>query len=245
MIKIAFCDDDLSTLNELTVLLDQYRVERNRNITYEAFQSPLELLTDIEKGMRFDVLFLDVIMPGENGISVAEEIRQYDNVVKIIFLTSSSEYAVQSYSVGAYFYQIKPISTEGFFELMDSVIDDCKKSQQCSLILRCKSGISRIDLDKLEYCEVSGRTLSFHMENGTVLESTGSLDDLCNKLSQYENYLRLHRSFLINMEYVRNISYKAVTMDSHEEIPIPHGKCSKIKKLYLEYAFKRKLVFIS
>lgn len=245
MIKIAFCDDDLSTLNELNILLDQYRIERNMDITYAAFQSPLELLADIEKGMRFDVLFLDVLMPGENGISAAKEIRQYDNAIKIIFLTSSSEFAVQSYTVGAYFYQIKPIWKESFFRLMDSVIDDCKKMEQYCLILRCKSGISRIDLDKLEYCEVIGRTLFFHMKNGTVIESTGSLDDLCNELAQYENYLRPHRSFLINMEYVRNISYKAITMDSLAEIPIPHGKCSEIKKLYLEYAFSRKQVFIS
>lgn len=245
MIKIAFCDDDLSALNELIILLNQYRVKHNKDITYAAFQSPLELLADIEKGIRFDILFLDVLMPGENGISAAKEIRQYDNSVKIIFLTSSSEYAVQSYTVGAYFYQIKPIWAESFFRLMDSVIDDCKKSQECSLVLRCKSGITRIDLDRLEYCEVIGRTLSFHMVNGTILESTGSLDDLCNELTQYENYLRPHRSFLINMEYVRNISYKAITMDSQTEIPIPHGKCSEIKKLYLEYAFTRKQVFIS
>lgn len=245
MIKIAFCDDDLSTLNELNILLNQYCIERNKEITYAAFQSPLELLANIEKGMRFDALFLDIIMPGENGLNTAKEIRQYDTTIKIIFLTSSSEFAVQSYTVGAFFYQIKPIWKESFFKLMDSVIDDCNKLQTYSLILRCKSGISRIDLDKLEYCEVIGRTLSFHMKNGTILESTGSLDDLCNKLKQYENYMRPHRSFLINMEYVRNISYKAITMDSLAQIPIPHGKCSEIKKLYLAYAFDRKQVFIS
>lgn len=128
---------------------------------------------------------------------------------------------------------------------MDSVMDECKKSQQRGLILKCKSGITRIDLEKLEYCEVIGRTLSLHMENGTVLESAGSLDDLCNELKSYENFLRSHRSFLINMEYIHNITYKAITMDSRAEIPIPHGKCSEIKKLYLEYAFSRKQVFIS
>lgn len=244
MIKIAFCDDELSTLNELHILLDQYRIERNKDITYAAFQSPLELIAGIEKGIRFDILFLDVIMPGENGINTAKEIRQHDNSVKIIFLTSSSEFAVQSYTVNAYFYQIKPMWKESFFKLMDAVIDDCEKMQQNSLILRCKSGITRIDLDKLEYCEVKRRNLSFHMKDGTVVESTGNLDDLCNEMTQYENYLRPHRSFLINMEYVRNISYKSITMESLAEIPIPHGKCSEIKRLYLEYAFDRKQVFI-
>ena len=76
--------------------------------------------------MRFDILLLDVIMPGENGIDAAREIRRYDNNVKIIFLTSSAEFAVESYTVGAYFYQLKPIWEESFFRLMDSVIAECE-----------------------------------------------------------------------------------------------------------------------
>ena len=117
MTKVAFCDDDLSVIETISVLINQYRVKRNLEIEYAAFQSPLELLAEIEKGMRFDVLFLDVVMPGENGIEVAKEIRQYDNNTKIIFLTSSEEFAVQSYTVGAYFYQLKPIWEESFARL--------------------------------------------------------------------------------------------------------------------------------
>lgn len=85
MIKVAFCDDEMSMLNEINVLINQYRERCNQEIVYVSFSSSLELLAEIERGMRFDVLFLDVIMPGENGINTAKEIRQYDNVVKIIF----------------------------------------------------------------------------------------------------------------------------------------------------------------
>lgn len=245
MIKIAFCDDDLSVLDEIRVLLDQYHAEHNQEIEATAFHSPLDLLAEIEKGMRWDILFLDIIMPGENGISVAKEIRQYDNNIKIIFFTFSSEFAVESYVVGAYYYQLKPIDPENFFHLLDAVIAECERTWQASLILRCKSGITRIDLQKLEYCEVIGRILVFYLENGTVLESTGSMDELCSKLAPYENFLRPHRSFLINMEHIQNISYKAITMESHAQIPIPHGKCSEIKNQYLEYAFSRKHRYLS
>ena len=107
MLKIAFCDDDLEILKELGILLDKYKKERDEDLTYTVFQSPLELLAAIEKGFSFDISFLDILMPGENGIETAKEIRQYDNNMKIIFLTSSPEFAVQSYTVGAYFYQVK------------------------------------------------------------------------------------------------------------------------------------------
>lgn len=245
MIKVAFCDDDLSVLNQLNTLIDKYRVERNQDIVYADFNSPLELMAQIEKGLRLDVLFLDVVMPGENGIEVAREIRQYDTNMKIIFLTSSAEFAVESYAVGAYFYQLKPIWEESFFRLMDQVISECEKAQQYSLILRCKSGITRIDLNKLEYCEVIGRTLLFHMENGMVLERNGSLDELLGYLKQYTNFIRPHRSFVINMEYIQNISYKAVVMECLSEIPIPRGKYTELKDMYLEYVFGKKKAFLA
>lgn len=237
MIKIAFCDDDMEVLHQMNELLDRYRVERNEDITYVAFQSPFELLTEIEKGIRPDILFLDVVMPGQNGMDVAKEIRQYDTNMKIIFLTSSPEFAVESYSVGAYFYQLKPIWEESFFRLMDSVLSECEKKKKNSLILRSKDGITRIDLQQLEYCEVLGRKLLFHLENGAVLESAGSLDDLAGQLMQYSNFFRPHRSFLVNMEYIQNISSRSIKMVNDAEIPIPHGKCSEIKNTYMEYAF--------
>ena len=204
MIKIAFCDDDMEVLHQMNELLDRYRVERNEDITYAAFQSPFELLTEIEKGIRPDILFLDVVMPGQNGMDVAKEIRQYDTNMKIIFLTSSPEFAVESYSVGAYFYQLKTIWEEIFFRLMDPVL---------------------------------ARKLLFHLENGAVLESAGSLDDLAGQLMQYSNFFRPHRSFLVNMEYIQNISSRSIKMVNDAEIPIPHGKCSEIKNTYMEYAF--------
>lgn len=237
MIKIAFCDDDMEVLHQMNELLDRYRVERNEDITYAAFQSPFELLTEIEKGIRPDILFLDVVMPGQNGMDVAKEIRQYDTNMKIIFLTSSPEFAVESYSVGAYFYQLKPIWEESFFRLMDAVLVECEKKKKNSLILRSKDGITRIDLQQLEYCEVLGRKLLFHLENGAVLESAGSLDDLAGQLMQYSDFFRPHRSFLVNMEYIQNISSRSIKMVNDAEIPIPHGKCSEIKNTYMEYAF--------
>lgn len=237
MIKIAFCDDDMEVLHQMNELLDRYRVERNEDITYAAFQSPFELLTEIEKGIRPDILFLDVVMPGQNGMDVAKEIRQYDTNMKIIFLTSSPEFAVESYSVGAYFYQLKPIWEESFFRLMDAVLAECEKKKKNSLILRSKDGITRIDLQQLEYCEVLGRKLLFHLENGAVLESAGSLDDLAGQLMQYSNFFRPHRSFLVNMEYIQNISSRSIKMVNDAVIPIPHGKCSEIKNTYMEYVF--------
>lgn len=244
MIKIAFCDDDISILNDLRILFDQYCVARNQEINYTAFHSPFDLLAQVEQGVRYDILFLDILMPGETGIDTAAEIRNYDSNVKIVFLTSSEEYAVQSYTVGAYFYQLKPIWKESFFRLMDSAISACEKEQGDSLILRCKNGITRVELRYLEYCEVIHHTLFIHLSNSKVLECAGSLDMLWKQLESYQAFLRPHRSYLINMDYVQSLSYRSITMACLTEIPIPRGKYHEIKDAYLEYAFHNGQVMV-
>ena len=238
MVKLAFCDDDMSVLRDIQAFLDRYREEKNRDIRYTAFCSSLDLLEEIERGMRFDVLLLDVLMPGQNGMEAAAEIRGYDENVKIVFLTSSAEFAVQSYQVDAYFYQLKPLRWESFSRVMDSVLEACQRERENRIVLRCRAGITSIDLGRLEFCEVIHRTLMLHMSSGKVLESSGSMDDLENLLAPYGCFLRVHRSFIVNLEYVRSLSYRAVTLVSLTEIPIPRGKYGEIKEAFLAYAFR-------
>ena len=239
MIKVAFCDDEPVILEQITALLEKYKEQRCRDMEYAAFRSPLELLAEMENGLHPDVLLLDVIMPGESGISAAREIRQFDNDVKIIFLTSSAEFAVQSYTVGAYYYQLKPVREETFFQLMDSVIDECRRTEAQSILLRCKSGISRIRLDKLEYCEIIGRALLFHMANGQVLESTGSLDKLTADLESYGNFLRPHRSFLVNMDYIQHLTGNELVTCSGVTVPISRLLSAAVRKEYMDFLFRK------
>lgn len=238
MIKLAICDDERSVIEELRELFDQYAVERGEKLSYEAYQSPLDLLAEIEHGVHYDVLFMDILMPGETGIKAAEEIRQHDSNVKIIFLTSSAEFAVQSYTVGAYYYQMKPVCRERIFNLLDCVIAAIEKEQQRSIILRTKNGITRVNLKCLEYCEVIHHTLFLHLTDGRILESTGSMDDLHKQLELYGGFFRPHRSYLVNLDYVQTLSYKNITMSSLAQIPIPRGKYHEIKDAYLDHAFQ-------
>lgn len=244
MTRLAFCDDDPNIHDQLTALLEKYRTQRKTDLECTAFRSPLDLLAAIESGARYDILLLDVLMPAEDGITAAKEIRQYDKTVHIIFLTSSTEFAVESYVVGAYFYLLKPIWEDSFFPLMDSVMAACRRAEPRSLVLRCKSGISRIELEKLLYCEVLSRTLVFHLTDGRILESTGSMDELARQLAEYPCFLRPHRSFLVNMEYIRSITAKTLVLTDGAQIPIPHGRAADIKNQYLEYAFSRKQVML-
>ena len=86
MICVGFCDDEMEVQLQFLLLLNQYRSSHSCEICCKTFCSPLDLLAEVERGTRFDILFLDVLMPGQNGIHAAQEIRNVDSNVKIIFL---------------------------------------------------------------------------------------------------------------------------------------------------------------
>lgn len=238
MLRVAFCDDQIEILTELSSLIEKYRLEKNLEVEFSAFQSPIELLARVEKGVNYDILFLDILMGVENGIQVAKELRDYDSNVKIIFLTSTPEYAVQSYQVKATFYQLKPIRKDAFYRIMDQIVSEQLQEQCDYLIVKCKTGITRIKIAQLEYCEVINRSMFFHLSNGKELESADRIEDIEDRLKEFKRFIRPHRSYLINMDYIQIISTRCITMESLTSIPIPHGKCTQVKDRYLEYLCK-------
>ncbi len=236
--KIAICDDEISVLHEIEGLLSEYCRERDRKISYDVFQSPLELLTRTEQSGCYDALILDILMNDDNGIEVARELRKNDADVRIVFLTSSPEYAVQSYTVDAFYYELKPIVRNSFFKLMDKLYTEWEREKAECFIVRCENGINKIDIRNLEYCEVVNRALMICLDNGTSLKSTAKITELEETLNRFGCFIRPHRSYLINLRHVKNISQKNIIMKSGAKIPIPHGKYTQTKERYLEYAFE-------
>ncbi|NCB64453.1 MAG: response regulator, partial [Clostridia bacterium] len=105
--RIAICDDDPRELSRLVHLLDAYRREAGQEILCATFSSGGDLLEHM-KGGEYDLILLDVLMPGQDGIQVAREIRSFDRAIKLLFLTASPEFAAESYGVDAFYYLLKP-----------------------------------------------------------------------------------------------------------------------------------------
>ncbi|WFR57340.1 LytTR family DNA-binding domain-containing protein [Anaerocolumna sp. AGMB13025] len=234
--KIAVCDDDLQELAGICTLIGEYRCVKHGDITYKAFDNPIELAECISNGAYFDMILLDIIMPIQNGIETAREIRKYDKNVKIIFLTSSSEYAVDSYGVGAYYYALKPVNQDNLFLLLENVITELRK-QEDSIVIKCKTGISRIRLSKLCYCEVINKSIYYYLSDNTVLKSYGSFTDLDTHLAGFQNFIKPHRSYIVNMAYIDSISANEIIMESKTKIPLSKLKANEIKNAYLSFPF--------
>ena len=235
--RIAACDDDLIFLQELSNFLNQYGEQYHCNMEYEMYTNPLELVEKIEKGIYYDVIFLDVLMPGINGIQCAKDIRSFDNFVKIVFLTSSPEFAVESYSVRAYQYLLKPVQKENLFLTLKLLEKESETEETNLFIVKSKNGITRISLSKLEYCEVMNRKIILHLSNGEECECNLRMNELEEKINQFQMFLKPHRSFLVNMDYIRTLTTHSIILECGTKIPVPREKFAQIKQVYMDYVF--------
>ena len=235
MLRIAVCDDDMQELTRVSSLLNQYRTEKEPAFKYNAFSNAMDLL-DSMKSNSYDLLFLDVLMPGINGIEAAREIREFDQEIKIIFLTSSSEFAVESYSVEAHYYLLKPASVQKLFPILDKIFQDRKRTQD-SMNIRSSSGIMRVPFNKIEFLEVFNKKLRFHLADGDIKEINGSLSDFEGDLLCREEFIKVHRSYIVNMELTLSLDAKSLTTCTKKEIPISRLLYGQVREAYMQYLF--------
>lgn len=242
MLNIALCDDNAEDLSNMVTLIDDYiNVKRDKYIIkYTTFQNALDLIFAIESGQVFDFILLDILMPFMTGMDAAKEIREYNQDVKIIFFTSSPEFAVESYSVDAYSYALKPICKEKLFILLDKLISEMEAQLNTSFLIKSKTGLTRIYMHRLEFAEINGRTILYHLTDGSVTEAAGSMTELENILTDV-CFIKPHRSYIINMEHIDTLLQSKIKMQSFAFVPMAKANYRTIKSAYIKFAFKEQV----
>ncbi|NCB28587.1 MAG: response regulator transcription factor [Clostridia bacterium] len=236
MFQIAVCDDNIDELSNMVQLIDLYRASKNFSCEYAAFSNGFELVSALEKGKRFDIYCLDIMMPGFTGIEVAKEIRGYDKTAPMIFFTSSPEFALESYSVKAVNYILKPISKEKLFFTFDELLEHIKtEKEEDAFIVKSNEGIQKIRIANLAFAEVIGRNVLYHLRSGKVIECTEAFAAVCDTLMKYECFIKPHRAYLVNMQYVDTIENHQIRLQTLSTVPIAQGKAKEMKEKYLSY----------
>lgn len=238
--KIAICDDDREERQQVVSLLDTYCHERGVTLTYKDFHSSFEL-SAIASHEHFDVYLLDVIMPVLSGMDLAKEIRSFDKATDIIFLTSSPEFAVESYTVKASNYLVKPIQKDAFFQALDDILEKKAETTSKTMIIKSSLGVHKIQLSNLVYVEALNRKVIYYLKNGEQLASTERFSSVCDTLMQNAEFILPHRSFLVNMNYIRSITATDMHLQNGKIIPLAQRRVAEIKKHYLSFQMEEVL----
>lgn len=234
-VRIALCEDNPKDLAVLANLLDRYRRETKASLSLSAYTSGVALFDDMRKEV-FDLLLLDVMMPFVDGMQIAREIREFDENVKIAFLTSSPEFAVQSYEVDAFHYLLKPVSYDKLFPMLDKLRLRIEE-HGAGLAVRLKSGAASILFARIAYVEVLNRTVRFHLTDKSVREVAGSLSDFEPQLLSQPEFIRVHRAFIVNLDQVQELEKLSLRTFSDESVPVSRRLFGEVKAAYLKRLF--------
>lgn len=234
MINIAVCDDDIDAMKEIStyVCMSLQKLDIQFKISY--FNEGQDLIDKVNSSEKlYDIIFLDIFMKASNGINIAREIREFDKDCKIIFITSSSEHAVDSYDVQAIYYILKPINQEKLSNAINIAIESIDKENK-HILIKNKKGNYRIAYKDILYAESKARVVNIYDKYGEVISFYSKLEDFFQSL-QDERFLKCHKSFVVNMDYILKIEQKYICMNNNIIIPISSGNVLEIKEKYFKY----------
>lgn len=235
---LAVCDDKREELDRVLALLDAWEERTGAALPRRVFQGADELLEDARQE-RFTLYLLDVMMPGLDGLDCAREIRCFDDAAEIVFLSTSPGFAYESYSVRAFNYLLKPVEQERLFSLLDQ-LHRREQRPQDALTLKTGTTIIRVPYAQVSYAEVMGKHVYFHLVDGDVREVVGSLKDFEGLLLPRAEFMRVHRSYIVNMLQVEELASDHIRTFTGKLVPVSRLLYPQLQKDYLALLFEQR-----
>ncbi|MDE6846493.1 MAG: LytTR family DNA-binding domain-containing protein [Lachnospiraceae bacterium] len=235
--KITICDDSIKDLLEIEKLLLKYKtLYSNRDFELEKFSDPCKLYNKISEGKLSDIYLLDMLMPGRTGIDLGNQIRLSGSESVIIYITSSNDYALDAYGVHAIRYLLKPLDEDKLFEALDYALSYTKVKMEPTYLIKTKNGLIQQPYSRIEYVENVNRRLEIHMVDGEILKSLfirRSFEEEVQEITEKRNFQQIHKSFVVNFDYVKQLTQDSVIMESGIQLPVSKAKAANVKREYL------------
>ncbi len=237
MYLIALCDDEEKELDKTEQMLSAYqRSHTGCMFIVRRFKSAPELLDAVkQEEYAPDLLLLDIYMPHKNGMFAARQLREMGNEGRIIFLTTSKEHALDAFGVGATQYLVKPVTEKELFPVLEKSLGEIDDRRNRYLLLRIDGRIQRVALDQILACEAQGKRQCLHLADGTQATLRMTIAELSKMLSEYEEFVKVGASYIINLAHVDSLNCQEVCLDSGKNIYLPRGAYASLRERYFRY----------
>lgn len=239
VIKIALCDDESAQLTQTEAFLREYqRQHPGADLAVSAFSSGILLLEHLRTRETFDLYLLDVIMPGLNGIELGVGIREFDQGGHIIYLTTSADFAVDSYQAKASDYLLKPLDKERLFQALESVTERLAQEGQAFMTIKTREGLQRLPHWSIVYGELVGRCVHYHLSDGAVVTGIslrGSFQDAVKPLLERPRFILCAASFFVNLSFVERIEGSRLWLAGERSLPISRALRTEVTNRWLDY----------
>lgn len=231
MLKIAICDDNIQTTSEMETLIQKIAKKNYIDVEIEVFWDGPSLFDAVSEKHCFDIIFLDIEMDKENGISTAKKIRLQDKDVLIIYVTSHENYMQESFSIRPFRFLIKPVSMQEF-EICFKDASEEISSIDYYFRYNYQRMNHKVLVRDILYFESNKRKVSIVTEKETFFVYK-KLNEIEKSLKECRvTFLRVHQSFLVNYKHVVGLSYDSIVMDNGKIISISEDRRRGISEQY-------------
>ena len=237
MINIAICDDDALSLEIIRDIIADYAECHYDDFHIETFPGAFDLSEAIEQSGSFDIYLLDIIMPLENGMELAQKLRATGDRGKIIFVSSSMDFILDSFGVRAFQYILKPVDRNKLFNILDASIEELKRENSITIEVKARDGYHRISPEYIYYVESVNRVLIYHLKDKSQVETTTiriSFSESMTPLLQDRRFILAGSSLLINLSAVEAMDKGYIRMKNGVDLFPPERAFASLRNAWKE-----------
>lgn len=221
MVRFSIVEDDAATREQLNSFIEKYAAACGLGIDVDAYSSATDFLKAYKGGR--DIVFMDIDLPGLNGMEAVRKLRKSDDKVIVIFVTNLAHYAVGGYEVGAFDFIVKPVGYYNFAMKLRRALKRLYVMRGREVWVTTRQGKKLINVSELKYVEVMKHVITYHLKGETVVAS-GTLKGVCESLEGLP-FALCNRCYLVNLAFVTEINGNFVHVGGEQlQISIPRRK---------------------
>ena len=231
---IGICDDERGTCSELEENVYRFFSEGNYDVDIEVWYSGEDCIKSLENGDDYDIVFLDIELPGISGVDVGKSIREVfeDNNVQVVFISSKTGYALELFQIHPYDFLIKPVTYPTISCTLEKILS---LDENDSLMFRYKIGKreGKTPIGRIMYLESDNKHVKIHLDDGNIIEYTSKLSVEKEKLPK--QFITVAKSYIVNMKYIASCGSTNLLLTNGVQINITAPHRSEFRLAFTQF----------
>ncbi len=239
MYRVAICDNDPKVLERFGAMLQDYIARNHLEIEYRVYQNPKMLIADMEEGLHYDIVYMDVEMPQLNGMDAIQAVKKIQPSCLVVILSSYTEYAVDAVNLEVFRYLVKG-RTEDLFDLsLDAAWKRLSAQDEKVYYISTSRKYVKILLSDIMYCYKSSKMSVMVTEQEEYCERKPLHRLLADLNQEQESFVMIERGYIVNIRYLNRIDKNEVVLDNGKRLPIGSTYLNLVKQQLNAYWRKR------
>ena len=236
--NIAICDNEAVFREQILEILQEYAAQNpSYDITPAVFERSDDLLEAAQRIGGYDIYLLDILMP---GMELGVQLRKSGFNGRILYLTSSREYAIDAFQAKAYNYLLKPLQKEALLAAIDEAVHSLAARVKKSILVKTKGASIRLPLEQIMYADMSRRSIVYHLAGGRTVESVMiriSFSEAVQELLRDSRFALCGTSMVANLQYITMVESDALIFQERERVFLSKKACREIRSAWYDFWF--------